>query len=138
MMTEAQGTHARGCIYQQLDNGIHEFVFTGEGDTGLDEMFAVLEVIMGNSTPDDTLRYIVDSTRSRDDTSLKRMVGRFRDLQQKVPLRGKGRTAILHKGGLLVTLGDMMISALAPKEDKTRFFKPDERDKAIEWLLSQK
>lgn len=137
-MTQAQGTHTRGCLYQQLDNGIHEFVFTGEGNTGLDEMFDVLEGIMGNSTPDDTLCYIVDSTRSKSDTSLKRMVGRFRDLQLKVPLRGKGRTAILHQGGLMVTLGEMMISALAPKEDKTRFFKPQDRDKAIEWLLSQK
>lgn len=134
-MTQTHTTMT-GCKYHYLPQGIHEFVFTGEGNTGMDEFFAKLEEILTTTPHDQTLRYIVDTTHSKGQASIREMISRFKKLEAKITRRARGRTAILHTTNVLVSLADLMISTFAPGQDKTRFFNIDQRDDAIKWLLN--
>lgn len=126
----------QGCIYLQHENGIHEFIFTGEG--GLDKFFDILVKIISEAPTDSTLRYIVDNSRTipGGKSTMSELVKRFQKLERRFPERARGRTAILHGPNLLLNFANTFISALAPGQDKTRFFRVEKRDEAIEWLLS--
>lgn len=126
----------RGCRYQQLPSGIHEFVFTGEGTDGLDYFFEKLSSIIAHAPSDSTLRYLVDVSPLDGRGSLAELVKRFRKLEATFPERAKGRTAIIHNPNLLITFVNTFIATLAPGRDKTRFFVNSKRDEAISWVLS--
>lgn len=128
----------QGCLYQYLENGIHEFIFTGKGTTGLDEFFEKLEEILRSTPPDASLRYLVDTTASQGQASMANLVRRFRKLEAKVPVRARGRTAIIHNPGLFLSLIDTLIDTLAPGQDRTRLFTADKRDEAMAWVLLDK
>lgn len=125
---------AIGCDYTILENNIHKFVFTGEGDSGMDELFAYLEKLWSEHDQDETLRYIVDTTRSDGQTSMMKLLERFRQLEKSMDQRPAGRTAIIHKPDALISLADSFIRTFAPSRDKTRFFKSGEDDKALQWV----
>jgi len=125
-----------GLIYNHLDSDIHEFVFIGPGKADIDQFFAILERILAETPPDRTLRYLVDVAHSSRDVSLVAMAQRFRRLEAQIPNRARGRTAVLHRAGALLNFVDDFIRALAPQQDKTRFFAADQCDEALAWLLS--
>jgi hypothetical protein len=127
-----------GCIYQLRSDGIHEFTFTGEGDTASDEFFDQLSRILAEADPaTPVLRYLVRLSQVKTQVSLSELAKRFRKLEIALPKRPPGRTAILHQGDLLLTLMNTVIQALAPERDKTRFFKHQEEAEAIAWLLAE-
>lgn len=134
MSTQAE----KGCLYTLHDNGVHEFVFTGKGETGVDEFFEQLEAILRDTPTDETLRYIVDSTQAGGKSPMSELVRRFRKLEARIPqtTRAAGRTAIIHDGSVLLTLANTFVNTLAPGKDKTRFFTDKERDSAWQWVLA--
>ena len=127
-----------GLIYTILEGDIHEFVFTGVGDKGLDDFFDILKDLLKRTPPDTTLRYLVDATKNRGQGAMNQLVRRFRKLEAQIPIRAAGRTAILHDGSLLLTLANTFVDTLAPSKDKSHFFVKSKRDEAIIWLKNIK
>lgn len=127
-----------GVIYTLLDGDIHEFVFTGQGDKGLDEFFELLVDLLKKTPSDATLRYLVDATKSKGRGSMNELVRRFRKLESQFPIRAAGRTAILHDGSLLLTLANTFVDTLAPNKDKSHFFEKSKREDALKWLKNSK
>jgi 16S rRNA C1402 (ribose-2'-O) methylase RsmI len=125
------------CAYQQLENGIHEFIFYESSRRAIDSFFQQLEKILTATPHHETARYLVDITKGDREVSLVTMTQRFRKLEAQFPHRARGRTVILHKPGLLLAFIDNFIRALAPNRDATRFFPVDKRAEAIAWLLSE-
>ncbi len=126
----------KGCHYNKLTSGVHEFIFTGEGEDGLDYFFDTLTGIIAEAPMNTTLRYLVDVTPLDGRGSLAELVKRFRKLEAQFPERAKGRTAIIHNPNLLITFVNTFITTLAPGQDKTRFFVNTKREEALNWVLS--
>lgn len=124
----------KGCLYHLRDDGIHQFIFTGRGEHGLDEFFEQVELIFNTYADAPLLKYYVDATRAQGNSSMVNMMRRFRELEARYPERPDGRTALIHKPNALVTLGATFIDTFAPNRDKTRLFPQGKEDKALEWL----
>ncbi len=120
-----------GLIYEHSADGVHKFKFVGEG--GIDRFFEIVEEILSTSPVDTTLRYIVELDESNN-TGMRDLVRRFSKLEQQIGDRAPGRTAIIHKGDVFTMLANTFLN-LAPREDKTQFFKYEEYDKAMAWVL---
>ncbi len=123
-----------GVRYIQRDDAIYEFVFTGKSDNALDHFFEILRQLLKESDPDEVYCYLVDVTRSAGQAPMSDLVKRFRRLQIEIPERAAGRTAIVHDGSIMLTLVNTFLDTLAPAQDKARFFKQNERERAITWL----
>lgn len=129
MVTNADPNN--GLHYEQSPDGVHIFDFVGDG--GMDRFFEIVEHILSTSPTDTTLRYIVRLNESNN-TGMRDLVKRFGKLQSKIPVRAPGRTAIVHKGDIFLMLANTFLN-LAPQQDKAKFFKHEEYDKALEWVL---
>jgi hypothetical protein len=125
------------CAYRKLDNGINEFVFHESSKAAIDDFFYTLEKLLRTTPSHVTLRYLVDIAQGDRAVSIVTLTQRFRRLETQIPQRARGRTAILHKPGALITLFDNLIRTLAPSRDVTRFFPMERRDEAIRWLLAE-
>jgi len=136
-MDSIERMEKEGLIYTQYQNGIHEFVFTGEGEAGLDHFFDIVKELLEGTTGEDRLRYIVDARQTRGRGAMGQLVRRFRKLEVQLGDRAAGRTAILHNGSLLLTLANTFLDTFAPDKDKTRFFDVKNREEAIQWLLDE-
>ncbi len=103
----------------------------------MDEFFDALTTILTTAPPDTlVLRYIVRLADSGSQTAVNELVKRFRKLEIALPQRPRGRTVILHKGDVMLTLMNTFLGVLAPQRDKTRFFKYTQLPEAIRWVLS--
>lgn len=135
-MSNLPSDDARGCIYELLPQGVHVFSFTGK-QTGMDEFFEQLTNILTSAPPDTpVLRYIVSLATDDGQANVNELVRRFRRLEVALPQRPPGRTAILHNGNLLLTLMGTLVNTLAPQRDQTRFFKREQYDDALAWVLA--
>jgi hypothetical protein len=130
-------TGGQHCTYTRLETGVHEFIFRDSSKEALDEFFHQLEQIFAATAGAALNRYIVDITGGDREVSIVSMTTRFRRLETHFPNRPPGRTALLLKGGPMLTVIDGIIRALAPRRDETRFFAADKRDEALAWLLAE-
>ncbi|MEO8612497.1 MAG: hypothetical protein ABI690_31665 [Chloroflexota bacterium] len=124
------------CTYTRLDNGVHELIFRESSREAIDEFFRHVESILKNTPPTEVARYILDVTQADRPVSMMGIIQRFRKLETSMPRRAKGRTAILHPQGSMLSFVDGLIRALAPSQDVTRFFPTEKRDEAIAWVLT--
>lgn len=125
------------CEYTRLENGIHQFVFYESSKQAIDDFFRDLEHILVTTPHTETARYLIDITQGSREISLVALVQRFRRLETHIPHRARGRSAILHKPGLVISAIDSFIRTLAPSRDVTRFFPVERRDDALAWLLAE-
>jgi len=137
MMDVNKHLEKEGLVYKHYTTDIHEFIFTGEGEAGLDHFFDIVKKLLEETPTNKTLRYIVDATNTRGRGTMGELVKRFRKLDVQLGERAAGRTAILHDGSLLLILANTFIDTLAPDKDKTRFFDIKKRHEAVSWLLSE-
>lgn len=124
------------CTYTRLENGVHEFIFRESSREAIDEFFRQLEPILKNTPDTDVARYIVDVTQADRAVSMMGIIQRFRKLETSMPRRARGRTALLHPQGSMLSFVDGLIRALAPTQDQTKFFTAGKRDEALAWVLS--
>lgn len=125
------------CEYIHLENGVHQFVFYESSKQAIDDFFRDLEHILVSTPHTETARYLIDITQGSREISLTTLVQRFRRLETHFPHRARGRSAILHKPGLMLSVIDSFIRTLAPSRDMTRFFPVERRDDALAWLLAE-
>jgi hypothetical protein len=124
------------CAYTRLDNGIHELIFRESSRDAIDEFFRHVESILKQTPNTEIARYIVDVTQADRPVSMMGIIQRFRKLETSMPRRARGRTAILHPQGSMLSFVDGLIRALAPTQDVTRFFPAEKRAEAETWVLS--
>jgi hypothetical protein len=133
-MSEVTG--GKRCTYTRLENGVHEFIFRESSREAIDEFFRQLEPILKNTPSTEIARYIVDVTQADRAVSMMGIIQRFRKLETSMPRRARGRTALLHPQGSMLSFVDGLIRALAPTQDQTKFFAAGSRDEALAWVLS--
>ena len=121
------------CVYTRLDNGIHEFVFTESSRAAVDEFADHIKNIH-SITPTDAppTCYLVDNSRV-EAVPLAYVRSRLKDLEGYRPEgRDPSRVALLYDG----FMGHIANSVLAVTlRNRFRFFKPADRDAAMDWLL---
>ena len=133
---QPQETGNIGFAARLLDNGIHEFTWVSPSREAVDVWMEYCDGLYEISPPGSILYYL-HIAQSANFPPLSYVVRKARELQLKYPNQPKTRSAILFQsrffGGMINTLTRML-----NKEgvDTTRFFSTDERERAIEWLLS--
>ena len=132
----SDGTGGKRCSYTRLENGVHEFIFRESSREAIDEFFRQLEPILKTTPTTEIARYMVDVTQADRAVSMMGIIQRFRKLETSMSRRARGRTALLHPQGSMLSFVDGLIRALAPSQDRTRFFPGEKRDEALAWVLS--
>ena len=131
-----QETGNIGFAARLLDEGIHEFTWISPSREAVDVWMEYCDGLYGISSTDSTIYYL-HIVQTANFPPLSYVVRKARELQQRYPEQPKTRSAILFQsrffGGMINTLTKMLNQEGL---DVTRFFGMDERDKAIEWLLS--
>lgn len=124
--------------YRLLDNGIHEFTLLASSRSAVDQLYEHILEAIRNSPQDKTFRCIIDQSQLSDLPPVRYLSGRVKDIDKHFPSRAPGRNAIVSRGGALVSILDTMVTIFARRgTDKVRFFTPDDREKAEDWLLSE-
>lgn len=121
------------CIYTHLDNSIHEFVFTESSRDAVDE-FADHIKNVHETTPLDapTNCYLVDNSRV-ELVPITYVLRRLKDLEAYRPEgRDPSRVAVVADGFMGHLANNLLAIAL---KNRFRFFKPEDRENAMSWLL---
>jgi hypothetical protein len=121
------------CIYQQLDNGIHEFVFQRSSRAAVDDMVRKIgDILRKTSATAPSPRYLIDNSRVNA-VPLVYVRNQLKKVSENRPTGLEpGRVAILYDGTLGMVANQMLRLALS---NQLHFFNPTERDEAIAWLL---
>lgn len=123
------------CVYTELTNGIHEFVYMTDSKDGVDAMIAQIEALFETHSLDDTLRFIIDFHKPQKPPTLYAFQQGVM-LFQRHPQHPYMRTAYIHRRGFVVSTVKMYTSILRQDTKNERhFFLDNEREAAIDWLL---
>jgi hypothetical protein len=132
-------THDTGKIgfaIRMLDDNIHEFTWISPSRESVDTWMEYCDSLYQTRKTDNTM-YFLHIAQSANFPPLSYVVRKARELQLKHPEQARTRSAILFQsrffGGMINTLTRMLNKKGL---DATRIFAMDERDKAIDWLLS--
>jgi hypothetical protein len=138
-MPDEQSTYiGKDCIYTQLDNGIHDFIFIRATRQAHDEWFAQTARIFEQAEPNKTLLFMID-LRDSGLPPLGYVVNNVRQIQAKYPQHPPTRSAFLYSPTALRPLVRLFITWLTtPGKDKVRFFAASEFEKATAWLLANR
>jgi hypothetical protein len=128
--TPGSGIRVR-CVYTRLPNGIHEFVMTEASRAAVDEFVAALEEMAQFLPPGKTAPILMDSTIGMQPTSY--IISQTLQMIRKYPppQENQRMAIILRPSFLLNTIAVML--RIFPFLN-VRFFKPEERDEAVQWL----
>jgi hypothetical protein len=119
-----------------LDDNIHEFTWTSPSREAVDVWLEYNESLYTVTNPDDTLRFM-HIVQTMNFPPLSYVVRKARELQMKFPEQPYTRSAIMFQSRFFGGFVNTLASLLNRKgRDQTRFFGMDERDSAVEWLLS--
>jgi hypothetical protein len=121
-----------GCEYQVLDNGIHEFVLLDFSRAGVDTFVEAVEQMNKAIPPGAPRPILVDSSGGV--LPLNYAFSRMRTMSTATATGNTpSKTAILMQPGVMIGIvgGMMRIFPLL----RVRFFRPGERQAAIDWLL---
>jgi hypothetical protein len=122
---------ATRCEYRVLETGVHEFVMLEFSRAGVDAFVAAIERMNAAIPPELPRPILVDSGRGVQPLSY--LFTRLRMVSTGVSGQPGSRLALLLQPGMMVSIvGGMM--RIFPQLS-VRFFRPDEREAALEWLL---
>jgi hypothetical protein len=122
--------------YEQLENGVHYFRFTESSRRAIDQWIVKTEEITRDTPQDQIIHYFYDQVES----GMQPASYAFRKSQAAMapyPNRAKSRTVFLVNKGFFVALMETFINLMRSGDtDTVRFFDSEDREKAMEWLLS--
>jgi hypothetical protein len=123
------------CLYDQLDNGIHEYVIRHPTRAAVDEWFQHAERVYENAAPDIVLRHLVDSRSGSVPLAYAFQVAQAFFRVHKT--RPSARIALLNDEGSISSLVSSFTSLLpTDRRERVRMFTEEQRDMAIAWLLA--
>ena len=128
-MTEEQ----KRCICTRLDNGIHEFTFTESSREAVDEFTDHVKRVL-DTTPMDAppTCYLVDNSQV-EFVPLTYARVKIKEMDAHRPEgRDPSRVALLYDGFMVYIANSVLAVTL---KNRFRFFKPSDRDRAMDWLL---
>ena len=130
---------AGACTCSQLENGIYELVMSEATRRAVDEYFAHVERVARSAKENGAAKvmFLLDASQmDKNSPPLIYFFQKTRDYRDRYPDRLPTRNATVFQKGLIVSLVDTFLKSIGGGDrDQARFFSPDERDKAIDWLL---
>jgi hypothetical protein len=117
-------------------NGIHEFILKTAGREACDDLITRLDMLYASTPKDTTLLELFDARVGIGSVSY--AMKRAAELVRNHPKPPRIRGAMLYRDNLVVSLLAPSVRLLRAANFEIRFFKPNQRDEAINWLLSQR
>lgn len=124
------------CEFSQHESGICEYTFHKSSRQAVNEFLAQNNKVIVNAEDDQTLLVLIDISPSGL-PPLAYFLSRVREEMKQHPYRLSSRVAILYKDSRLLGLMDNTVRLITNSKDKTRFFKLENRDQALAWLLEE-
>ena len=122
------------CTYTCLENNIHAFVVHKATRQAVDEYLTSLKTICDDCNPDEPLRLLVDL--SPDGLPpMRYVVSAGQKFYTRYTVAPVMRAAFLYQDGLILPIAESLMHLLRARTTR-RAFHIEQRDKAIEWLLS--
>lgn len=120
------------CTYQEIDGGIHYYVFHEATRQAVDQHFEHLEALMKRAPVDGTLPVLLD-LRPAGFPPLTYAFQKVRATEKRVPRHAQLRLVFLHNPGVLTSVAQTLFNLLRVR-DIARFFPADQYDAAVNWL----
>lgn len=128
--------HGTYCSHQQLDNGIHEFVFKAASREAVDEWFTYLDQLTRAVPSDSMLLVLVRSTAS-EPLPVAYMIKSAHNWVADNPHVYTARIVFLHRSSFYYPHAKSFIRAWQMSNGiAVRFYASDRRADAVEWLLT--
>jgi hypothetical protein len=122
------------CEYRLFDNGIHEFIIKGSTREHADAFMSHLDHIYATQVNrSSTVRMLSENKQGI--LPMSYIMGRIKQLMEKYPNTGPTRAAIILPDSPMTSILDTFIRLLRVRQNKVRYYKPHQREAAIEWLL---
>ncbi|GEM_PF-3137069 len=127
-------TNVPNMHYSQLQNGIHRFDVFDDSPSSIDALFDKLYEITDASDMETVNRYLlVASIDGR--INISQTIKRANEFFRRNQRRPYSRTAVVHRGGLVIQMVYQYIQGMN-KHDAVQFFSENQLDQAEQWLLS--
>lgn len=128
------------CLYQRLENGIHEYVFTESSNAAVDEWIDWLNTTTGQTpAPEDNIDRILFDTRQCGALPMYYAFKRLTEWRKQHPDYDQGRitrTAQLYNvNSFYVTMAKNLLKVFPIPSARMEYFH-NNRDAAITWLLA--
>lgn len=130
----------RHCAYQKLDSGIREFVFLEKSPAAVDEWLLHFDRIMVNDPPREGVRELLLIDIRQHVPGAVYAAQKLHAWRRDYDLDDYNtRTAVLidKQSQMVIDIASTVIRVVGLEVIKLQFFKSD-RQKAIDWLLSQR
>lgn len=134
------GPIGRRCAYQKLDSGIREFIFLEKSQRAVDEWIGHLDRIMLHDPPQDGVKeLLLMDVRQHVPGAVYAAQKLHAWRRENDPDDDNTRTAILlnKQSEMVMSIADSIIRIVGMERITLRFFYHD-RQKAVDWLLSEK
>lgn len=121
------------CDYRLLDNGVHQLVFLSTNRKTVDEMLKCLTTMVETDPDAPYIRCLIDNSQVGT-LPLKYMFQQTRQWSKSNPNRPRAKIASLFDVRLFMGVIETFVATMS-RGDRIKFFHPNDRDKAIEWLV---
>jgi hypothetical protein len=122
------------CEYRVFDNGIHEFIIKGSSREHADAFMSHLDHIYATHTGSNaTVRMLSENKQGI--LPMSYIMSQIKRLMEKYPNTAPTRAAIILPDSPMTSILDTFIRLLRVRQNKVRYYKPQQREAAIEWLL---
>lgn len=123
--------------YVKHDNGIHEIIYNEVSRDAVDVYMTHFDQIMSITPKEDKMRLLSNGAFVTEMQPISYMMSRFRGVMQKHQQRASVRVAVLYGSARFLDLVNGLFRMFVRGRDSMRFFKAEQRDEAIAWLLEE-
>jgi hypothetical protein len=123
------------CIYKQLPNGVHQFMFIRSTKHAIHQWIGFLNYIYSEAAPDEPIHVLVEY-RTHEPPPVNYAVQRLNQWRQMNPTYYPDRIAFVVSNAALATLLYGASRILRISSDKIRVFTDEPDDEVIKWLTS--
>ena len=132
MMTQNSSDYSK---YRLREDGVHEFTFTGDERHAVDMFIDQLHDVYADASKDNHIHLLLDARELDAGPPVRYLARKIQPFFDKFPNRPTGSMAILTERGSFLTILNNFLKLFSRNNDRFRFFRGDEKDKAIDWLL---
>lgn len=124
------------CEYRLLEQGIHNYVIRGTSREHADAFIAYMDQLYTAQTGSGpTLCLLTECVEGI--LPLTYTMGELKKLINKFPKAPRTRTAIIVRDSPMASMMETLIRLLKIRNTRVRYFRPQQREAAIEWLLQE-
>lgn len=124
------------CLYQQREDGIHQFTFLDASREAVSEFVTQLETIYTNTPLDKHVHLYLDTSALKAGPPLRQIARQITPFFQEFPERPEGSLAIITARGSVFTMLGNFLNLFSRSKDRFKLFREGQEDEAIRWLLA--